>query len=65
MSAQGKENPVRLMTEYPEVKRNAKGLTATEICNVRLMCLVRKTDASYQSIARRKENKNFHLVGLQ
>lgn len=53
MSAQGRENLVRLMAENPEVERNANGLTATEICNVRPMCLVRNIDVSYESIAER------------
>lgn len=52
-SAQGRENTLRLMAEYPDVERNENGLGATEICNVRLMCLVRSTDMSYESTARR------------
>lgn len=49
----GGKNPVRFEAEYPERERNANRLTATEICNVRLMCLVRNTDVSNESIAKR------------
>lgn len=52
-SAHGRENPIRLMAEYPEVEGNENGLSTTEICNVRLMCLVRNPDMSYESIAKR------------
>lgn len=44
---------VRLMAQYPELERNENRFSATEVCNMRLMRLVKNTGMSYKSIARR------------
>lgn len=49
----GGKMSIRLMAQYPELKRNENRLGATEVCNVRLMCSVKNIGMSYRSIARR------------
>lgn len=39
----GGKMSLRLMAQYPELERNENRLGATEVCSVRLMCLVKNT----------------------
>lgn len=44
---------VTLMAQYSELERNEKRFGATEVCNLRLACVVKNTAMSCNSIARR------------
>lgn len=49
----GGKMSIRLMAQYSELETTENRLGKTEVCKVRLTCLVKNIGTSYKSIARR------------